>query len=65
MRKKKNKCPSCGSEDISEYVFGLYRFPLFYKDKPDEKFIYKGCCVDFKHPKYHCNDCNNDWGRIE
>ncbi len=55
------KCPSCKSENIAEYLFGL---PMeneeLWKAVDAGKIILGGCCVGPGDPEWECNDC----GRI-
>ena len=57
------KCPKCGSKNIAKYMYGL---PLFsdelLKDIDNGKIKLGGCIVMEDAPKYHCNDCKEDFG---
>ena len=57
------KCVKCGSNNTAEYLYGL---PLFneklQQDMADNKVILGGCEVSDFDPKYHCNECDNDFG---
>lgn len=59
---KAKKCPSCGSTNISEYLYGLV---ILDPEKDMDKYkniVFGGCCIKSDSPKYHCRDCENDWG---
>lgn len=57
------KCPKCGSKNIGRYMYGL---PVFsdelLKEIDSGKIILGGCIIMEGAPKYHCNDCNEDFG---
>lgn len=57
------KCVKCGSNNTAEYLYGL---PLMNeeleKDIADGKIKLGGCEVSDFDPKYHCNECDNDFG---
>ena len=64
MTKKKITCPYCGSERIAEYLYGLYGDDdELEQQEADGKVILAGCVVMYDDPKYHCNDCDKDFGK--
>ena len=62
----KNKpviCPICGSTNVAKYLFGL----IAYDEKLEEQLekneiILGGCCIEKDSPKFHCNECEEDFG---
>jgi hypothetical protein len=61
-----DKCPKCGSTNVAAFVYGLIEDdPEFWKDVDDGKVIPGGCEIDDKSPKYRCNECDFEWGRID
>ena len=67
MKKTKNKkktcCPKCGSEDIAHILYGYPAFEKIEEDLYAGKIALGGCCFEADvSPKYHCNDCENDFG---
>ena len=57
------KCVKCGSNNTSEYLYGLPKFDdKLEKDINDGKVKLGGCEVCEFDPKYHCNECDNDFG---
>ena len=64
-KQKKIKCPYCGSEDIAEYLYGLYGYDeKMEKDIEAGKIILAGCCIEIPNydPDYRCRDCDKDFG---
>ncbi len=66
----KGKCPSCGSDDIGEIVYGMPTPELAESDEVRTgKIILGGCCEAVGAPKYKCNDCGADifsgWKKYE
>lgn len=65
MKKIKTpKCPACGSAKVVVIVYGL---PLPKAFEMEEKGLVKlgGCCIDDDSPRWHCNDCQHDWGKMK
>lgn len=57
------KCVKCGSNNTAEYLYGLPKFDdKLEKDINDGKVELGGCEVCEFDPKYHCNECDNDFG---
>jgi len=58
------KCPKCNSTNICEIIYGYPADEEEYLKLAAEKKIYPGgCCVDPDNPIWHCNDCENNWGK--
>ena len=59
------KCPKCGSKNIAKYMYGL---PVFsdelLKEIDNGKIKLGGCVIMEDAPKYHCNDCEEDFGHF-
>lgn len=57
------KCVKCGSHNTAEYLYGM---PIMddelKKNIDDKKVILGGCTVTEFNPKYHCNECKQDFG---
>lgn len=57
------KCVKCGSNNTAEYLYGL---PLMNEELEQNieqgKVKLGGCEVSDFDPKYHCNECDNDFG---
>lgn len=57
------KCVKCGSNNTAEYLFGMPKFDeQLEKDIADGKVKLGGCMVTDFDPKYHCNECDIDFG---
>jgi hypothetical protein len=59
----KVKCPKCGNRNVAEYLWGM---PAFTKKLEEElevgHVVLGGCMITESDPKYHCNNCKNDFG---
>lgn len=64
MANVKTSCPKCKSTHIAKIVYGL---PVFseelQKDIDDGNITLGGCVIGVNDPRYHCNDCNTDFGQ--
>ena len=59
------KCPKCGSKNIGRYIYGLLAFFRWASQKVVRgKIILGGCIIMEGAPKYHCNDCDEDFGGV-
>ena len=56
-----DKCPRCSSHDIGRWEFGLAP-PISNEEIESGRVHFGGCIVDENAPRYHCNDCNYNWG---
>ena len=57
------KCVKCGSNNTAAYLYGL---PIFdealEKGLEERSVVLGGCMVTDFDPKFHCNECDNDFG---
>ena len=59
------KCPKCGSKNIGRHIYGLLLFSdELLKEVDRGKIILGGCIILEGVPKYHCNDCDEDFGGV-
>ncbi len=57
------KCPRCGSRNTAEILYGMPAYTEDLQKKLDsKKVVLGGCCITGMDPKYHCNDCGQDFG---
>ena len=62
---EKTVCPKCGSKNVAKILYGYPAFNEKLKKQLDNGEIVLGGCVIFdEDPKYHCNDCKEDFGII-
>ena len=64
MKRKAPRCPECGSEKTVPILYG-YPAPDAFESEKRGEVILGGCIVSKFSPKWHCNDCGNNWGSIE
>lgn len=59
-----DKCPRCSSRNIGRWVFGLApsEDSLLEEEIKNGHVHLGGCIVEEDAPRYHCNDCNYNWG---
>lgn len=67
LQKSKNRtCPVCKSKSIAKFLYGM---PIFskklIKDELEGRIVIGGCCISNDSPKYRCNKCGHEWGRLE
>jgi len=58
-------CPTCGSNNVAIYVYG--KPPLsrrMVEGLESGKIISGGCMIRKTAPKWHCHNCNKDFGRL-
>ena len=56
-------CVKCGGHNTAEYLYGMpHMTEDLEKNIADGKVKLGGCMVTDFDPKYHCNDCNQDFG---
>ena len=53
---KAPKCPSCGSSNVAEILWGMSAY-----DKELERKL-SGCCMGLADPDWQCNDCGCEFG---
>ncbi len=59
-------CPKCSSVNTCKISYGYPGDEEEYLKLVAEKKIYPGgCCIDADSPSYHCNDCENRWGKLD
>jgi hypothetical protein len=58
-------CPVCGSNDVAIFIYGKPPLKSFILEGLESgKIISGGCMIRRTAPKWHCYDCNNDFGRL-
>jgi hypothetical protein len=57
-------CPNCGSKNVVDIIYGLPTYETFLEAEAG-KFHLGGCIVTGNDPQWHCNECGNEWGKIE
>lgn len=56
------KCPKCKSKNVAKILYGLVELDdKLEKDMRDGKVFLGGCCIFEDNPKYHCNDCEEEF----
>ncbi len=64
MPRKRPPCPRCGSTSIAEIFYGLPVLDEELNGALDRKeIVLGGCCVSGDDPRWHCNACEEDFGR--
>lgn len=65
MYKKKTLiCPICGSTNIASYLFGMPAYDEELEEKlANNEVVLGGCCIMPDSPAYHCNECEEDFGK--
>ncbi len=51
-------CPKCRSGKVKKILYGEPDFSKINKDD-----YLGGCVVNDDSPKYHCQECGNEWGK--
>jgi len=54
-------CPTCGSSNTREIVYGLPGPDATDASRRDE-IVLGGCVVTPESPEWRCNDCQHEWG---
>ena len=63
MKPEPNACPSCGSTDVAEYLYGYVALDDELEQQLGEgKIILGGCEIGPDVLEYYCNACGNEWG---
>jgi hypothetical protein len=57
---KNKKCPNCSSSNTVEIVYGYPPRKLLQKNQ-ESKVQLDGCCIDYKNPNYHCQNCGHEF----
>lgn len=56
-----DRCPSCSSLNIGKWEFGMA--PPVANEEIKNGHVHLGGCIVYEDaPRYHCNDCNYNWG---
>ena len=59
-------CPECGAENVAVILWGMPAFTEELQQQIDAGSVYLGgCCISANSPKYHCNNCRAEFGRID
>lgn len=59
-------CPKCSSPQVAEILFGLPSDIQGIQGRLDSgDLILGGCDVSADSPKWHCRECNHEWGVSE
>ncbi len=56
----KGKCPKCNSDKVVPILYGYPSGDMVEKLSRGEIEI-GGCIVMPDNPKWHCNNCENEW----
>ena len=60
------RCPSCSSKKVAEIFFGLPSdIDALQPRLTSGEVILGGCSIPSKPPKWHCHDCENEWGESD
>ncbi|MBM3896853.1 MAG: hypothetical protein FJ360_03860 [Thaumarchaeota archaeon] len=57
-------CTKCGSKNTVRIVYGYPSEETLAAAK-NGKLVLGGCIVGSNDPVWHCNECQNNWGRRE
>lgn len=59
----KTVCSECGSDKVRKIVYGLIKFDSKEaEEKLKKEFYYFGCEAPANEPKFHCDNCNKNFG---
>lgn len=58
----KPPCPQCRSTDVVPILYGLPA-PEAREEADRGEIALGGCCVSDENPRWHCNDCEHNWGK--
>lgn len=60
----KPSCPKCASKDTCPIFYGYPSDEEEYLQLVAEKKIHPGgCCIDSDSARFHCNNCEFQWGK--
>ena len=62
MSKKRPTCPECQSKKIVPIQYGMPSIEMYEKSKLG-KFVLGGCCMSDESTKWHCLDCEHEFGK--
>ncbi len=54
-----------GVEQIRRVERGVDRAVAAAEEAKQGKFALGGCCISDDSPRWHCRDCEHEWGRID
>ena len=55
-------CPSCGSTDVAEYLYGFVALDdELERQLAEGKIILGGCEISPDAPEHYCNVCGMEW----
>lgn len=55
-------CPKCGSRDTAHILWGMPAMSLELENElENRRVVLGGCCVPMLEPRYHCNECKDDF----
>ena len=58
-------CPVCNSNQVATFIYGKPSLTrLIIEGFESGKFISGGCMIRESAPKWHCYNCNRDFGRL-
>ncbi|MEA3363321.1 MAG: hypothetical protein U9Q61_08660 [Thermodesulfobacteriota bacterium] len=58
-------CPACGSDNVAIFAYGKPRLSkIIIEGFESGKIIPGGCMILKTTPKWHCYNCNRDFGRL-
>lgn len=58
-------CPACASKNVATFVYGKPRLNrIIVEGFESGKIISGGCMIRKTAPKWHCHNCNKDFGRL-
>ncbi len=62
MSKNKQSCPKCQSKNVIPIMYGDPTLETLEKSAAG-KLAIGGCCVNDQSPKWHCQDCEHEFGQ--
>ena len=60
---RSRQCPRCGARNTASYLYGEPDFNETFDQLNNGDIVFGGCCIIWLSPKYHCNECEHDWGQ--
>ncbi|MDX2495972.1 MAG: hypothetical protein QNK27_13490 [Desulfuromusa sp.] len=58
-------CPACASNNVAIFVYGKPRLSrTIVEGFESGRIIPGGCMIHKTTPKWHCHNCNKDFGRL-
>jgi hypothetical protein len=56
-------CPTCGSHQVAEFLYGLPDLDRLRPDLEAGRVVLGGCCLFEDSPQWKCHACGHEWGR--